>query len=103
MEIFKQLPLELKNYIMYKCNGLQHPTAKIMKEFIEENNLYKTEQFREPSFYQFLRTCRMLTPQIPIITIIEYDTDGEETIFEYPMSEEHFYFLYESDNDEFLA
>ena len=45
----------------------------------------------------------MLTPQIPIITIIEYDTDGEETIFEYPMSEEHFYFLYESDNDEFLA
>jgi len=101
MEIFKELPLELKNYIIYECNGLQHPTAKIMKEFIKENNLYKTEQFKEPNFYQFLRTCRMLTPQLPIITITEYDSEGEEIIFQYPMSEEHYYFLYESDNESY--
>ena len=51
MEIFKDLPLELKYYIMYECNGIQHPVATIIKDFVKENDLYKTEQFKEPNFY----------------------------------------------------
>lgn len=103
MEIFKQLPLELKYYIMYECNGIQHPIATLVKNFIKENDLYKTEQFKEPNFYQFLRTCKIITPPIPKFYITEYDSDGDEIgEFEYSLSDEHFNFLYDSDNDEFF-
>lgn len=104
MEIFKDLPLELKYYIMYNCNGIQNPVATLIKNFVKENDLYKSEQFQEPNFYQFLRMCKILRPQIPTIVIREYDSEGEVIgEFEYPMNQEHFDFLYESDNDEFFA
>ena len=100
MEIFKDLPLELKYYIMYNCNGIQHPVATIIKDFVKENDLYKTEQFKEPNFYQFLRLCNILRRQIPTFSIREYDSEGTLMGYiEFPMSEEHFEFLYDIDSD----
>tara|TARA_R110002096_G_scaffold17332_7_gene60192 strand:+ start:622 stop:993 length:372 start_codon:yes stop_codon:yes gene_type:complete len=60
MEIFTKLPAELKYYILYDCMGIEHKTARIMKEFINDNWLYKTEQFKEPNFYEFLKVCNIL-------------------------------------------
>lgn len=86
MEIFKQLPLELKYYIMYECNGIQHPIATLIKEFVIDNNLFKTEQFKEPNFYEYLKLCKILKENIKTIRIIEYDSEGEEVGWlEYPL------------------
>ena len=102
-KFFKDLPLELKNYIMYKCGGIEHKTAKILKDFINDNNLYKTNQENITNFYQLLRSFEFLSKRLPIIIMNEYDSEGEETVsFEYPMSQEHFDYLYENDNEFFL-
>ena len=95
MEIFKDLPLELKYYIMYECNGIQHPVATIIKDFVKENDLYKTEQFKEPNFYQFLKLCKVLKENMKMIIINEYDSEGELVGWlEYPLD-----YAYDLDSD----
>ena len=91
MEIFKQLPLELKYYIMYECNGIQHPVATIIKNFIKENDLFKSEQFKEPNFFEFLKLCNMLKENMEMVRINEYNHNGDLIGWlEYP---------YDSDSD----
>ena len=69
------LPLEIENYILYKMGGLEHKTAKIIKEFVKENDLYLTEQMREPNLYEFLKGCKILKPILPYFTIYDEDFD----------------------------
>lgn len=79
------LPLEIENYILFKMGGLEHKTAKMIKDFVNENDLYLTEQMREPNLYEFLKVCRILKPVLPYVLIhdIEFDvyyaigSDGE--------------------------
>ena len=99
MEIFKQLPLELKYYIMYNCNGIENPLAKIMKEFIKENNLYKTEQFKEPNFYEFLKICKILKRQIHLSFINEYNSNGE-LIGQISYPNNQYFYGYDSSDEE---
>jgi hypothetical protein len=63
MEIFKKLPPELKLKILYKHGGLEHKTAKIMKDFIKDKTiffLFDKQIYPEPNFYEYLRDIHYL-------------------------------------------
>ena len=71
MEIFKQLPLELKNYILFKCGGLQHKTSIMIKDLLNENKLWENEVFNEPNFYEFLKASNFLKPLYKMVLIFD--------------------------------
>ena len=69
------LPNEIIYKIIYTHGGLIHPHAIIMKEFIKENEMFKSEVFQEPNFYEFLKLCRILNSIYPYILIHDLHTD----------------------------
>jgi hypothetical protein len=81
MEIFQLLPTELKNYILYKCGGLENKTSSILKEFLYENKFWKNEVFKEPNFYEYLKLCNILKPFYRLVIL--YDEDGD--YIQYPL------------------
>ena len=54
------LPIELVNKILFTHKGLEHKTAKILKEFMTHETLFYQQEIYVENFYNHLRNINEL-------------------------------------------